>query len=119
MTFSSAAPDDRSRTAYIQADKLWKFERIVVGDFRATFGQGLIMNGAFNAGKSSYVLKVTPSQNGLVRKSSSDEYNFFRGVGATVRINNINITAIYLPYLGLVRSFLDTIRLHLLVANHS
>ena len=52
-------------------------------------------NGAFNAGKSSYVLKVTPSQSGLVRKSSSDEYNFFRGVGATVRINNINITAIY------------------------
>lgn len=84
-----------SYTAYIQADKLWKFERIVVGDFRATFGQGLIMNGAFNAGKSSYVLKVTPSQSGLVRKSSSDEYNFFRGVGATVCINNINITAMY------------------------
>lgn len=84
-----------SYSAYMQVDKLWKFSRIVIGDFRATFGQGLIMNGAFSAGKSSNVLKVNPSQSGLNRKSSSDEYNFFRGIGATAQFDRLSFTALY------------------------
>ncbi|MDO4725848.1 MAG: helix-hairpin-helix domain-containing protein [Porphyromonadaceae bacterium] len=84
-----------SYSTYVQLDKLWKFRRIVIGDFRATFGQGLIMNGAFYASKSSYVLKVTPAQNGLTRKASSDEYNFFKGIGATIDFKNLSITALY------------------------
>ena len=84
-----------SYTAYIQLDQLWKFERIVLGDFRATFGQGLLVNGAFMAGKSSYVMKVTPSQIGLTRKASSDEINYFRGIGATAKFGNIQATAFY------------------------
>lgn len=84
-----------SYSAYMQVDKLWKFSRIVIGDFHATFGQGLIMNGAFSAGKSSNVLKVNPSQSGLNRKSSSDEYNFFRGIGATAQLDRLSFTALY------------------------
>jgi hypothetical protein len=84
-----------SYSAYIQLDKLWKFNRIVVGDFRATFGQGLIVNGAFSAGKSSYVLKVMPQSSGLVRKASADEYNFFRGAGASAKLGNFTLTAFY------------------------
>lgn len=84
-----------SYSAYMQVDKLWKFSRIVIGDFRATFGQGLIMNGAFSAGKSSNVLKVNPSQSGINRKSSSDEYNFFRGIGATAQFDRLSFTALY------------------------
>ena len=84
-----------SYSAYMQVDKLWKFSRIVIGDFRATFGQGLIMNGAFSAGKSSNVLKVNPSQSGLSRKYSADEYNFFRGIGATAKFDRFSFTALY------------------------
>jgi hypothetical protein len=81
--------------AYIQLDKIWKFNRIVIGDFRATFGQGLVMNGAFSTGKSSYVLKVMPQSSGLVRKASADEYNFFRGIGAAAKFGNLTLTAFY------------------------
>lgn len=84
-----------SYSAYMQVDKVWKFSRIVVGDFRATFGQGLIMNGDFSAGKSSNVLKVNPSQSGLSRKYSADEYNFFRGIGATAKFDRLSLTAFY------------------------
>ncbi|MDR0830593.1 MAG: helix-hairpin-helix domain-containing protein [Prevotellaceae bacterium] len=84
-----------SYNAYIQIDKLWRFEKIVVGDFRATFGQGLIMNGAFNAGKSSLVLKVTPQNSGLAKKSGTDEFNFFRGIGATAKFGKFTFTALY------------------------
>lgn len=84
-----------SYSAYLQLDNLWKFQRIVVGDFRVSFGQGLIVSSAFFAGKSSYVLKVTPSQSGLTRKASTDEFNFFRGVGATAKFNRLTLTAFY------------------------
>lgn len=84
-----------SYSAYLQLDNLWKFQRIVVGDFRATFGQGLIVNSAFFSGKSSYVLKVTPSQSGLTRKASTDEFNFFRGAGATAKFQRLTFTALY------------------------
>ena len=80
---------------YLQINKLWKFERIVVGDFRATFGQGLIMNSSFFAGKSSLVLNVMPQTSGLVKKSSTDEFNFFRGVGATAKFGKFSVTALY------------------------
>jgi len=81
--------------AYLQIDKLWKFERIVVGDFRATFGQGLIMNSSFFAGKSALVLRVIPQTSGLVKKSSTDEFNFFRGAGATAKFGKFSVTAFY------------------------
>jgi len=84
-----------SYNGYIQIDKLWKFERIVLGDFRATFGQGLIMNGAFSAGKSALVMRVMPQTSGLVKKSSADEFNFFRGVGATAKFGKFSVTAFY------------------------
>ncbi|MDR1544928.1 MAG: helix-hairpin-helix domain-containing protein [Prevotellaceae bacterium] len=84
-----------SYNAYIQVDRLWKFERIVVGDFRATFGQGLIMNGAFSAGKSSLVLQIMPQNSGLSKKSGTDEFNFFRGVGATAKLGSFSFTAFY------------------------
>jgi hypothetical protein len=80
---------------YLQIDKLWKFERIVVGDFRATFGQGLIMNSSFFAGKSALVLRVMPQTSGLVKKSSADEFNFFRGAGATAKFGKFTLTAFY------------------------
>ena len=53
------------------------------------------MNGAFSAGKSSNVLKVNPSQSGLSRKYSADEYNFFRGIGATAQFDRLSFTALY------------------------
>jgi hypothetical protein len=84
-----------SYNAYIQVDRLWKFERIVLGDFRATFGQGLIMNGAFSAGKSSLVLQVMPQNSGLSKKSGTDEFNFFRGAGATAKFGKFSVTAFY------------------------
>ena len=49
----------------------------------------------FGMGKSSYVLNVTPRNSGLKKYSSTDEYNFFRGAGATVRLGEFNLSAFY------------------------
>jgi hypothetical protein len=72
-----------------------KFKTIVLGDFRANFGQGLALRSDFGMGKSSYVLNVIPRNSGLKKYSSTDENNFFRGVGATVRLGKFDFSAFY------------------------
>jgi len=78
-----------------QLKEIGKFKTLVVGDFRANFGQGLVLRTDFGMGKSSYVLNVIPRNSGLKKYGSTDENNFFRGVGATVRLGKFDVTAFY------------------------
>ena len=80
---------------HAQLNNFGKFKTIVVGDFRANFGQGLVLHPEFGIGKSSYVLNVTPRNSGLKKFSSADESNFFRGGGATARLGKFDISAFY------------------------
>ncbi len=81
---------------YLQLNNLWKLDKIVVGNFSASFGYGLVLNTNFSMGKSSYVLNVLPKSSGLSRSASSNEYRFFRGVGATFAIKrNLHFSAFY------------------------
>jgi hypothetical protein len=80
---------------HAQFNDFGKFKTIVAGDFRANFGQGLVLHPDFGMGKSSYVLNVTPRNSGLKKFSSTDEYNFFRGGGATVRLGKFDLSAFY------------------------
>jgi len=80
---------------HLQLNNLGKFKTIVLGDYRANFGQGLVLHPEFSMGKSSYVLNVAPRNSGLKKFSSTDEYNFFRGGGATVRLGKFDLTAFY------------------------
>jgi len=82
-------------SAYALLNDLGKVKTLVVGDFRANFGQGLVLRPEFGMGKSSYVLNVTARNSGLKKYGSTDENNFFRGAGATVRIGKFDITAFY------------------------
>jgi len=77
---------------YAQLNDIGKFKTIVVGDFRANFGQGLVLHPEYGMGKSSYVLNVTPRSSGLKKFSSTDEYNFFRGAGTTVKLGKFDVT---------------------------
>ena len=80
---------------HAQLNNFGKFKTIVVGDFRANFGQGLVLHPDFGMGKSSYVLNVSSRNSGLKRYSSTDESNFFRGGGATVRVGKFDLSAFY------------------------
>lgn len=80
---------------HAQLNNFGKFKTIVVGDFRANFGQGLVLHPDFGMGKSSYVLNVSPRNSGLKRYSSTDESNFFRGGGATVCVGKFDLSAFY------------------------
>ena len=80
---------------YTQLNDIAGFKTIVVGDFRASFGQGLVLGSAFGMGKSSYVLKTNTVGNGLKKYSSTNESSYFRGVGATIKFGKLDLTAFY------------------------
>ncbi len=82
-------------SAFLQLNDIWKFKTIVAGDYRANFGLGLVVRSEFGFGKSAYVLNVTPRNSGLKKFSSTDEYNFFRGAGATIRLGPTDISVFY------------------------
>lgn len=83
-----------SYNGYLQLNDLWKFKNIVVGDYRAVFGQGLVIRSEFAMPDAS-VLHVSPRNNGLRKSSSTDEYYFLRGVGATLEFNKIQVSFFY------------------------
>lgn len=62
-------------------------ERLVLGDFRAQFGQGLILNTGFSPGKSAFVTTTRRSGAPLNRFTSVNEQNYLRGAGATLKLN--------------------------------
>ena len=80
--------------AYVQINNVGCLRTLVVGDFKANFGQGLILNTDFRLAKSTSVLKTT-SNNTLRKSSSTDEYNFFRGIGASLQWTHWNFTSFY------------------------
>ena len=82
-------------SCYAQFNHFGKFKTIVVGDFKANFGQGLVLHPEFSLGKSSFVLNVTPRSTGLRKSSSTNESTFFRGGGATIQWGKVDISAFY------------------------
>lgn len=82
-------------SAHIELRELGKIKTLVLGDYRANFAQGLVMRTDFSMGKSAYVLQVNPRSTGLKKYTSTAEYNYFRGGGATIRLGKIDLTAFY------------------------
>ena len=81
---------------WLQVDDVWKMKRVVAGDYRASFGQGLVVNTNMNyGGKAAYLSQRGLREEGLKRKSSTAEYGFLRGTGATIGLGVTDITVMY------------------------
>lgn len=70
-------------SAYAQVNDIGKLKRLVIGDFQANFGQGLVASSGFSPSKSSYVLQIRKKEKRLTKYSSTDENRFLRGAGAS------------------------------------
>jgi hypothetical protein len=66
---------------------------IAIGDYQATFGQGLTMWSGLAFGKSADVMNVKKSAIGLRPYTSVDENRFLRGAATTVAIKRFEATA--------------------------
>ncbi|WP_075559653.1 helix-hairpin-helix domain-containing protein [Parabacteroides timonensis] len=66
-----------------------------VGDYKVSFGQGLVINSDFSPGRSSIVTQAERRTNGFRRHFSTNENDYFRGVASTVSIKDLDISFFY------------------------
>lgn len=79
-------------SAHLQIKNVGHFKTITVGDYQAQLGQGLIMWSYLSNSKTSYVLDVRKTDQGLKKYSSTDENAYLRGAGTTIQFNNFLVT---------------------------
>jgi hypothetical protein len=68
---------------------------VAIGDYTASFGQGLILYSGFGRGKSAEVLSIKRNRRTIRKYSSVNEANFLRGAAATFAFTeNLEFTAL-------------------------
>lgn len=68
---------------------------LVVGDYKMAFGQGLVVSHDYSPSRSALLSQAERRNNGFRRHYSTNEYEFFRGVGGTLRFDNIELSLFY------------------------
>jgi len=82
-------------SAFLELNHFGVVQTFVAGNFRANFGQGLVLHPEMTYGKTNDVLNVLPQNGGLSKCSSSDEYNYLRGIGLTLGLGHTEVSAFY------------------------
>jgi hypothetical protein len=70
-------------------------QSIALGDYKATFGQGLTISSEFVPSHTSTLVRQEKRTHGFTRHASANEYDFLRGAALTLDCKNINISAFY------------------------
>jgi hypothetical protein len=68
---------------------------LAIGDYQATFGQGLTMWSGYSFGKSSDIMSTKKSATGIKPYTSVDENRFLRGAATTVKFKKFEATGFY------------------------
>lgn len=73
-----------------------KFIRsLAIGDYQASFGQGLTMWSGYSFGKTADIMSAKKSASGIRPYTSVDENKFLRGAATTLAYKKIEVTAFY------------------------
>lgn len=73
-----------------------RLRALAVGNYRLSFGQGLVLSTDFRLGKTFSMSTSEYRAGGIRKHSSTDEYNYFRGVAATVNLlSSLDFSAFY------------------------
>lgn len=71
---------------YFVIHDICRLKTLVLGNYRASYGYGLVMNSDFQLGKTATLNTLFNKSTGLKKHSSTDEYNYFQGIGVSVRL---------------------------------
>ncbi len=70
---------------HVQALRKGKVQNLILGDFQAQFGQGLVLGGGFGIGKGAETITTVRRNNaGFLPYTSINETGFFRGLAGSV-----------------------------------
>lgn len=98
-----------SAYASIATDRWMK--RMIIGDYRLQWGQGLVAWGGFASGKSAVALGNEKSARGATPYSSTDENNFLRGISLSFEPFSQGTSEIFFSYKRTDGNILETDRL--------
>lgn len=81
---------------YLLLRNCGRLKSLAVGNYRLSFGQGLVMSTDYLMGKTIYASSFNTRSTGIKKHSSTDEYNYFRGAATTVAITKqLAVSAFY------------------------
>ena len=81
---------------YLLLQNCGRLKSLAVGNYRLSFGQGLVMSTDYLMGKTIYASSFNNRSTGIKRHSSTDEYNYFRGGATTVALTKrLSVSAFY------------------------
>lgn len=95
-------------SGFAQINDIGRIKRLVVGDFRAEFGQGVTFWNSLTFGKSANIMAFHKRGRGIVPHSSAYESQFLRGAGITLNFRNIDFS-IFASYQNIDGNLVDTV----------
>lgn len=83
--FNKKGYDFYSAYLFLQDVKRWK--AVALGNYRASFGYGLVINQSFSMGKAGSLYTMNRMGRGLIKYTSVGEDGYLQGIGATYRLS--------------------------------
>lgn len=81
---------------YVSIRDLGILKSLVIGSYKLSFGQGLVLNSNFRLGKTFSMSTSDFRATGIRKSASTDEYNYFNGAATTLKImRNVELSAFY------------------------
>ncbi len=78
-------------SAHFALKEIGILKGLYLGDYKASFGQGLVLNTDFVTGKTSNVININKKSSGIKRHFSTNEIDFFRGIALSLEKENCNL----------------------------
>ncbi|MDR0843682.1 MAG: helix-hairpin-helix domain-containing protein, partial [Tannerella sp.] len=82
-------------SAHILLKDMGLLRTLTIGDYKASFGQGLLLSHDFMPGRSAFLSQAERRNNGFRRHYSTNEQAFFRGAASTVRWKELDVSLFY------------------------
>lgn len=77
---------------YFYISDAGRLKTLAAGNFKASFGRGLLMNSGFSLGKAAAVTSINRTASGLKPHSSLSETGYFQGIGGSVSVGKTVFT---------------------------
>jgi hypothetical protein len=82
-------------SAHLLIRDMGRLKTLVIGDYKASFGQGLVLSHDYMPGRSAILTQAERHNNGFRRHYSTNETDFFRGVASTFRWKDVCANLFY------------------------
>lgn len=82
---------------FIHIKEIGVLRNLFLGDYRLSFGEGLIVNTQFSVGKTTNITQAGLKNTGIKQHASTNENNYFRGLATAFRFRSVylNLFASY------------------------